>query len=259
MYQLLDPPDLQLRQTSRTVAVDDFNRRADPKRDDFITNVSHELRTPLTAIKGYSELLRMTASDKLDEEQLQFVDAIEENVTDLLTVIQQTLDLFQIEAGTLGIDRELINLAELIQVETQHWRDKMAKKNLTFTIKLADEAVWIEGDWNRLTWVVNNLLGNAYAYTPSGGKVQLLLTQEQGYARVEVKDTGVGIGKEDQRFLFERFFRGIARENTGDVPGSGLGLYVSKAIIEAHEKGKIWVETELNRGSTFSFSLPLIA
>lgn len=221
--------------------------------------VSHQLRTPLTAIKGYSELLRMTASGQLDEEQLQYVNAIEENVSDLLTVIQQTLDLFHIEAGTLGIDRELINLAELIQVETQQWRNKMANKKLRFITSPPAEAVWIEGDWKRLTWVVRNLLSNAHAYTPPGGKVQLSLKQQQGYAQVDVKDTGVGVGKDDQSFLFDRFFRGYPREITGDVFGTGLGLYVSKAIIEAHDRGKIWVDSELNRGSTFSFSLPVLA
>jgi signal transduction histidine kinase len=213
MFQLLDPPELQLSRTSTVAAIDDH--QPEPKKDDFVTNVSHQLRTPLTAIKGYSELLRMTASGQLDEEQLQYVAAIEENVIDLLTVIQQMLDLLQIEAGTLGIDRELINLAELIQVQAQQWHDKMVKKKLTLTTLLPTEAVWIEGDWKRLTWVVCNLLSNAYVYTPSGGKVQLSLKQQQEYARIDVKDTGVGVGKEDQRFLFNRFFRGNPREIIG--------------------------------------------
>ena len=227
-------------------------------KDDFITSVSHELRTPLTAIKGYNELLRMTAAGKLDEQQLQFIDTIEANVGDLLNLIQEMLDLTQIDAGELGIDQEPINLTELVEIEVEQWYDKMAEKELLFETHLAQEPIWVEGDWHRLTSVLHNLLSNALAYTLSGGEVDIFLSQENGRARVDVKDTGVGISEDDRRFLFTRFFRAIHAEDTYDVSGAGLGLYISKAIILAHTGGEIWVETSLNQGSTFSFALPLI-
>jgi signal transduction histidine kinase len=103
---------------------------------------------------------------------------------------------------------------------------------------------------------MNNLISNAYNYTLPGGRVEVSVKQKGDQTQVDVKDTGVGIAKEDQRFLFTRFFRAIHDERTFDVSGAGLGLYMSKAIIEAHN-GSIWVESELHQGSTFSFALPV--
>jgi signal transduction histidine kinase len=251
-------PDGQ--QLGSVVVLRDITREVESERlkDDFITSVSHELRTPLTAIKGYNELLRMTGAGRLDDQQLQFIDTINENVADLLNLIQEMLDISQIEAGALGIDQEPVNLAELIEAEAQKWRQKMMEKELAFDTNLSTEPVWVEGDWNRLTRVLHNLVSNAYAYTLPGGKVEISLRQENGLAQVDVVDTGVGISEENQRFLFTRFFRAIHEESTYDISGAGLGLYISKAIIEAHNGGKIWVETGLNQGSTFSFTLPVI-
>ena len=242
------------------VVLRDITREVESEKlkDDFITSVSHELRTPLTAIKGYNELLRMTGAGKLDDQQFQFIDTIDENVADLLNLIQEMLDISQIDAGALGIDQEPVDMTELIKAEAQKWRQKMAEKELAFDTNLLTESVWVEGDWNRLTRVLHNLVSNAYAYTLPGGKVEILLRQENGQAQVDVVDTGVGISEENQRFLFTRFFRAIHEESTYDISGAGLGLYISKAIIEAHNGGKIWVETKLNRGSTFSFALPVI-
>jgi signal transduction histidine kinase len=244
-------------QLGSVVVLRDITREVEAERlkDDFITSMSHELRTPPTAIKGYNDLLKMTANN-LDERQKSFIEAIEENVTDLLKIIQQMLDLSQIDAGTLGIDQELENLTELIETEAEQWTGKMEKKELAFSIHLPDEPIWVEGDWDRLTQVMNNLISNAYNYTLPGGRVEVLVKQKGDQAQVDIKDTGVGISKEDQRFLFTRFFRAIHDERTFDVSGAGLGLYMSKAIIESHN-GSIWVESELHQGSTFSFALPV--
>ncbi|MBN1995361.1 MAG: HAMP domain-containing protein [Anaerolineae bacterium] len=230
---------------------------AEKLKDDFITSMSHELRTPPTAIKGYNDLLKMTASKKLDERELSFITAIEQNVTDLLNIIQQMLDLSQIDAGTLGIDQETEDLVEIVQTEAEQWAAQMEKKNLAFSIHVPDEPIWIEGDWSRLTQVMHNLLNNAYNYTLPGGSVEVWVESKDGQVQVDVKDTGVGISEENQRFLFTRFFRAIHEESTFEVSGAGLGLYMSKAIIKAHQ-GKIWMQSKLNQGSTFSFSLPVL-
>jgi signal transduction histidine kinase len=244
-------------QLGSVVVLRDITREVEAERlkDDFITSMSHELRTPPTAIKGYNDLLKMTANN-LDERQKSFIEAIEQNVTDLLNIIQQMLDLSQIDAGTLGIDQELENLVELIETEAEQWAEQMEEKGLAFSVHLPDEPIWVEGDWNRLTQVMHNLLSNAYNYTLSGGNVEVSVKQKDGQVQVDVKDTGVGISKEDQRFLFTRFFRAIHEESTFEVSGVGLGLYMSKAIIEAHN-GSIWMESELYQGSTFSFALPM--
>ncbi len=246
-------------QLGAVMVLRDITREVESEKlkDDFITSISHELRTPLTAIKGYNDLLRMTAASKLDDRQVGFIETIDQNVGDLLDLIQQMLDLSQISAGNLGIDQEPVNLTELVATETKNWDDPMADKELTYTVDLPDESIWVEGDQSRLTRVVNNLMRNAHDYTLPGGSIEVKIISSNGLAQVNIKDTGVGIAPNDQRFLFTRFFRAIHEESTYEVSGAGLGLYISKAIIEAHG-GQIWLESALNQGSTFSFALPIM-
>jgi signal transduction histidine kinase len=230
-------------------------------KDDFITSVSHELKTPLAAIKGYNQLLRMMhemkAADEADDRQLAILDTMDKELTDLDDLIQAMLDLSQIDAGELGIDREPLDLAGLIEEEVSSWQEKMSERELSLTAHLSGEPVWVEGDQSRLTRVLHNLIKNAHDYTLPGGNVEISLTRENGRVQVDIKDTGVGISQEDQRFLFSRFFRAIHDENTYEQAGAGLGLYVSKAIVEAHD-GKIWMQSEPNHGSTFSFALSIV-
>lgn len=247
-------------QLGSVIVLRDITQEVETERlkDDFIATVSHELRTPLTAIKGYNELLRMTAANQLDERQLGFIETIDKNVVNLLQLIQQMIDLSVINAGILSsIDKEPVNLSALIAEEANKWAGKMAEKGLAFFCHLPDEPIWVESDWNRLSQVVHNLIRNAYDYTLPKGRAEVLLKKEGDRARVDVKDSGIGIAKKDQRFLFTRFFRAVPESTYELVNGAGLGLYISKAIIEAYN-GQIWVESEPGRGSTFSFALPMI-
>lgn len=246
-------------QLGSVVVLRDITREVESEKlkDDFITSISHELRTPLTAIKGYNELLGMTAAGKLDERQLEFIATVDKNVDDLLGLIQGVLDLSQIDAGNLGIDQEPVDLIGLIEQEVEDWTSEMAEKDLDFHTHLATEPLWVEGDEGRLARVLNNLIRNARDYTLPGGRVEVWARKDGETVQVDVRDTGVGISREHQRFLFTRFFRAIHEESTYEISGAGLGLYISKAIIEAHG-GKIWAESERNRGSTFSFVLPLM-
>lgn len=227
-------------------------------KDDFITSMSHELRTPLTAIKGYNELLKLTAANKLDMRQLEFIDTIGSNVDDLLEIIQQMLDLSQIDAGTLGIDKEPLDFKALLQKEVLQWDLKMKDRNVQFLTQIPAEAIWVKGDQQRLAQVLHNLIKNAHNYTLPGGNIIVNVSQENGSVQVDIEDSGVGISPENQRFLFNRFFRAIHEEHTFEISGAGLGLYTSKAIVEAHG-GKIWMSSQLNHGSKFSFSLTTIA
>ncbi|GAB4448919.1 MAG: ATP-binding protein [Anaerolineae bacterium] len=246
-------------QLGTVVVLRDITREheAEKLKDDFITSMSHELRTPLTAIKGYNELLKLTAAQQLDERQLNFVETIDDNVNDLLEIIQQMLDLSQIDAGSLGIDREPVDVNELLEAELESWADKMEERELTFSVSLPEQPVWVAGDFDRLGRVVHNLVKNSYQYTLPGGRVTVNVAKNGENVQIDVVDTGVGISEESQKYLFTRFFRAIHEEHTFEVSGAGLGLYTSRAIIEAHH-GKIWVRSRLNEGSVFSFSLPLI-
>ena len=228
-------------------------------KDDFVTTVSHELRTPLSVIKGYNDLLRMNAGRVAEEYRPSFfqsLDSIDKHLADLLDLIEKTLDLTQINAGSLGVDRERLNLSRIIAAETAQWRERMAAKQLAYQLNLPDEPIWIEGDENRLVRVINNLLKNAHSYTLPGGAVDVSVQRLPEQVLVTIKDTGVGISKRDQPFLFSRFYRAIHAEGTYEVSGAGLGLFLSKAIIEAHG-GQIWFESEVKAGSTFSFTLPV--
>ena len=231
-------------------------------KDDFITSVSHELKTPLTAITNDSQLMRMVLemkpADQADPQLLRIVERLSKEASDLDNLIQAMIDVSQIDAGELGIDMEPLDLSELIETEVTNWTDKMAKRNLSLTTHLSSEPVWIEGDESKLTKALHNLIKNAHDYTLPGGNVEISLKRGNGRVRVDVKDTGVGVVEEKQRFLFTRFYRAIHEESTFEQSGAGLGLYISKAIVEAHN-GEMWMEESvINKGSTFSFSLSII-
>ena len=242
------------------IVLRDITREVEAERlkDDFITSISHELKTPLTAIKGYLELFQMMTPNKLNERELSWLMSSDKEVSDLDRLIQKMLDLSQIDAGELGTDAELFDLADLVEQETEKWLEKMVERKLSFEVQTSKTPIWIEGDWDKLSQVIYNLIENAHHYTLPGGEIQVLLKAKNGQAVFEVTDTGVGISTEDQRFLFTRFFRAIHEESTFEISGAGLGLYMSKAFIEAHKDGKIWMESQLNKGSKFYFSLPVV-
>lgn len=252
------------KQLGQVVVLRDITREVESEKlkDEFITSISHELKTPLTAIKGYNSLLKMMLEMKppegqIGERQLSIVNTMDKELTDLDNLIQAMLDLSQIDAGELGVDREPLDLLALIDEEIQKWSNKLEARDLKLSTHLPNEPVWVAGDHNRLARVLHNLIKNAHDYTLPGGNVEVMVTRKNGKAQVHIKDTGVGITSEDQRFLYTRFFRAIHDESTYEVSGAGLGLYTSKAIVEAHD-GEMWMKSEVNQGSTFSFALPVI-
>ncbi|MCB0164943.1 MAG: HAMP domain-containing protein, partial [Anaerolineae bacterium] len=252
------------KQLGHVIVLRDITREVESEKlkDEFITSISHELKTPLTAIKGYNSLLKMMLDMKppegqFGERQLSIVNTMDKELTDLDNLIQAMLDLSQIDAGELGVDREPLDLLALINEEIQKWSIKLEERDLKLITHLPDEPVWVAGDHNRLARVLHNLIKNAHDYTLPGGDVEVLVTRKNGKAQVHIKDTGVGITSEDQRFLYTRFFRAIHDESTYEVSGAGLGLYTSKAIVEAHD-GEMWMKSEVDQGSTFSFALPVI-
>lgn len=230
-------------------------------KDDFITSISHELRTPLAVIKSSNDLLRMRAIDLAEEQTrifTQTIDSVDKNIAELVALIEQMLDLTQISAGYLGIDREPIDLVEVVRQEAELWRDRVAAKGLAYYLALPDETVWVDGDELRLMRVVRSLLKNAYSYTLAGGTITVSVRSENQQVQVNIQDTGVGIADKHQPFIFARFFRAIHEEHTYEIAGGGLGLFLSQAIIEAHG-GRIWFESRVNEGSTFSFILPALS
>ena len=239
------------------VVLRDITREVESERlkDEFITNVSHELRTPLTAIKGYSDLLMMTADGELGERHLSFVHTIGDNADQLLAHINHLIDISQIQANNLGLERDRLSFSDLVRQVVESWRERMEAKGLSLRTRLPGASLWVNGDRDRLAWAIDNILSNACNYTLPGGRVAVRAFREEGEARIDVADTGVGVAAADQPYLFTRFFR-AHNELTFSVRGVGLGLFITRSIVELHG-GRVWAESELGVGSTFSVALPL--
>jgi len=224
-------------------------------KDSFITHVSHELRTPLTAIKGYSDLLLGGASEALSEDQVSFLKTIDRQTDSLMRMINALLDFSEMEAwGRLGLRQHPIRLHSLIEKIAQEQRPQVEGKGLTFQVEAPTDLALVNVDTKRLHWAITNLVRNAWQHTPPGGSVTLRLLERDAQVSVDVIDTGQGIAPEVQKQLFDRIYR-TTSETGGETRGLGLGLYVTRAIVEAHG-GKIQVVSKEGVGSKFSVMLP---
>jgi signal transduction histidine kinase len=219
-------------------------------KDQFLSIVSHELRTPLTTIKGYAQMLRRKLEDSPDDQR--FANNIDAQVGRLSRLVDDLLDVTRFSRGQFELTVERTDIRSILEDVVARFR--LVAANHTFRLEL--DSGNFEGDWDRdrLEQVMNNLVGNAVKYSPSGGEIVISTRHEANQLIVAVRDQGVGIPKADQQHLFDRFFRGSA-ENT-DIKGMGLGLYVSQRIVEAHG-GEIGATSVPGAGSEFFFTLPL--
>ncbi|MFP5504049.1 MAG: PAS domain S-box protein [Candidatus Sericytochromatia bacterium] len=226
----------------------------DRLKTDFVSTVSHELRTPLTSIMGYTEFLEDEVAGTLTPEQRTFVDQIREGSFRLRRLVDDLLDFARLEAGTLKLQKRPVDLVTRLRETAESLGPQVRQSGLALELALPEGPMVLEVDVHRLDQVLLNLLGNALKFTPEGGRITLRACREDGQARIEVEDTGIGIAPEAMAQLFERFYQvetGLTRERGG----AGLGLAISKAIVEAHG-GLIGAESEPGRGSTFWLSLP---
>jgi signal transduction histidine kinase len=226
-------------------------RESDRLADEFMTLISHELRTPLTSIIGYLEL---TLDDgNLTEEQRGYLDVVDHNADRLLRLVDDLLLVAQLEAGQLAVRRVELDLSAVARQAVAEAQPGAAAKDITLTLD-ADVAVPLQADKGRMFRTLENLLSNAIKFTPAGGNVRVSVSHADGVARLEVADTGIGIAPDDQERLVERFFRtsAVAEQH---FPGTGLGLYIAQAIVEAHG-GSITVRSEPGEGTSFSIALP---
>jgi PAS domain S-box-containing protein len=228
---------------------------AEELKEGFITSISHELRTPLTAIIGYSQLLNMSAASRLEESQRLHLRRIGDSAEQLNRHINALINISQIQAGSLVLQVEHLLLCRLVEQAVERWQEPMQAREQELYFKPPVADVWIEGDESYLLWAVENLLSNAHNYTLAGGRVTVRLYCQDGEARLDVQDTGVGVATADLPHLFSRFFR-ASNDATFDVRGVGLGLFIARSIVELHH-GRIWAESTLGVGSTFSIALPL--
>ncbi len=228
----------------------------DRLKSDFVSIVSHELRTPLTSIKGYLDLVLMGAAGPVNKQQASFLEIAKANADRLNALVSDLLDISRIESGKAVLDLKVTSLSEIIDQVARGLEHEFEARGLTLKLDVPANLPEILADPVRVAQILSNLLSNAYKYTQNGGAtIRARLTSNA--IQVDVSDTGIGISKEDQEKIFGRFFR--AEDNlVRQQPGTGLGLNITKSLVEMHG-GRIWLESEPGKGTTFSFTLPLPA
>ncbi len=232
----------------------------DRLKSEFVATVSHELRTPMTAIKGYVDILLMGAAGPLTDQQQKFLETVKSNTERLNLLVGDLLDISRIEAGRISLALEAVDLAALLQevVAEQARVAKEEGRSMTFSAEIPADLPPVYGDRERVRQIAENLVENAYRYTPEGGRVVVRARRAGDAVQVDVQDTGIGIPPEEQPRVFERFYRG---ENPLVMAsaGTGLGLSIVRTLVEMHG-GRIWLESSgvPGEGSTFSFTLPVL-
>lgn len=229
----------------------------DELKSDFMATMSHELRTPLTSIIGYSDMLLSGMAGTLDEKQTGFITSILNNGESLLNLINDILDLTKIEAGRLELRREAIDLRAALLAVLPVIKPKAAEKRIKISTFLPTDLPPVDADANKLNQILLNLLSNAIKYTHDNGAVSVEARRKDGFAEVWVTDSGVGIAREDQERVFQRFTQ-IDSSATRTQGGTGLGLAIAKELVELHG-GTIRLQSQLGKGSSFIFTVPIRA
>jgi two-component system NtrC family sensor kinase len=225
-------------------------KELDRIKSEFVSIVSHDLRTPLTTIRGYVSLLPRVGP--LTEQQHDFVTRVERSMDSIVDLIADLLDIGKIEAG---VDWEMtaVPLHAVVREVADRLRANADLHQQTFNVNVPDLPS-VLGNQRRLEQVAANLISNAIKYTPDFGRIDVTLHEDDGFLVLQISDTGIGISLEDQRRIFDKFYR-VESEATEQIGGTGLGLSIVKAIVKKHS-GRVWVQSALGFGSTFTVLLP---
>jgi signal transduction histidine kinase len=224
-------------------------------KSEFLANMSHELRTPLNAILGFSEVLAERMFGEVNAKQPEYLQDILSSGRHLLSLINDILDLSKVEAGRLELDLGRFHLPTALDNALTLVRERATRHGITLTQTVDEQVGDIVADERKVKQILVNLLSNAVKFTPEGGRVGLSATAAESVVTIAVTDTGVGIAPEDQAAIFEEF-RQVGLDEARRQEGTGLGLTLAKKFVELHG-GRIWVESQVGQGSTFSFTLPV--
>ncbi len=221
------------------------------KKNDFISLASHELKTPITSMNVFTQLMAKKIP-KRNRQVAYLVQKMGNQVKEMANLINDLLDVTRIQLGKLELHKEHINLISFIQETLEDIQPTTKKHKITFR---GPKNVEIIADKQRLWQVLTNLLNNAIKYSPKGGTIRVLLEKKRTRTIISIHDDGIGISKENQEHIFDRYFR-EETEQHDNVSGLGLGLFLARQIIQLHN-GRIWVKSDIGKGATFSFTLPL--
>ncbi len=230
-------------------------RRLQRIRTEFIDNLSHELRTPLTTISLLAETAgrdAASASPRLRER----IAKIEVETGHLNQMVNELLDLSKIESGTVPLLLDDVDLVQVARSNTERLRPFAERQRLRLTLDLPNHVAFVRGDEDRLGQVLVNLLHNAVKFSPNGGAIVVGVREDDGEVVVWVRDPGIGVPRADIARIFERFYK-VDRARVRGRGGTGLGLSIARHVVEMHG-GRIWVESEEGKGSTFSFAIPVV-
>ncbi len=223
---------------------------------DFVSMAAHELRTPLTSVRGYISILQNEV--KMDAEHRQFLDRSMIAAMQLNDLVENLLSVSKIERGALAISKQPVDWVADVKAAVGELVQRAKEKNIDLTFQSPTQTIpYVHVDKLRVNEVVNNLVSNAINYTKPGGSIKVWLEAKDNLVLTHVSDTGQGVPKEALPHLFTKFFRVSGPLGQGSK-GTGLGLYISRSIVEMHG-GKIWADSEIGKGSTFTFSLPAAA
>jgi len=227
---------------------------ANKHKSEFLANMSHELRTPLNAIIGFSEVLLERLFGELNAKQDDYLKDIHASGKHLLQLINDILDLSKVEAGRMELDLATFDVPAAIANAMTLIRERAQRHNIALTLDADPQLGEIAADERKFKQILLNLLTNAVKFTPDGGEVRVTAQRSPDELVVAVHDTGIGIAPEDQQAVFEEF-RQVGRSYTNKQEGTGLGLTLTRKFVELHG-GRIWLESEPGKGSTFTFTIP---
>lgn len=227
-------------------------QKLDNARREFVANVSHELRTPITVIKSYAETLMDYREH--DETEKSFLNVIDEETERMIRLIKDLLSLSRLDNNS-EMKKEPFDLKALVDLACKRMSIEAKENNQSIECTIKDEFIHIKGDRDRIEQVIVNIIGNAIKYNRKGGKIQVFCSTESSYAKLMIKDNGIGIPKEDIPRLFERFYR-VDKARSRSKGGTGLGLAIAKEIVDAHN-GSINIESEEGKGTLVTIKLPL--
>jgi len=225
----------------------------DQRKNDFISMVSHELKTPLTSMNGYVQMLQMVAKKTDDAFAAGVLNKAHLQVKKMTTMIDGFLNMKRLENGKIPLNKQQFDMADLVRETEEEALSTISSHRVIFA---PVEPTQLEADRDKIGQVINNLINNAVKYSPTGSTINVACISIKKCVQVSVKDEGMGISVENQKHLFDRFYR-VDSKAMANINGFGIGLYLCDEIVRRHN-GIIWVDSEIGKGSTFSFNLPIL-